>query len=796
LQRDVYQLIEAAAGQRYQRIGLNSAEQVHWEALLAEQIESAASVPEQIEITYSFRNIHYSGVNSEYIEFDVYAECNCSGDEFGNAVMYIDYNSSTFGSNMVGSGDVEVTEGLLIQSPDYTLTVSDETFQKIKIQVAASAAAANLSPIDAIPQEVVHVKFHIANWFSIGEVSFDEGAMQNGSDYYEPGTNTFQLYAQVYAQDEIKAVEEMSAAAVGIEYSFDNVQVTGAAPQFLEFDLMAAATDPNTLYSDGFVYIKYNPAAFGPSIHGAGKVTVSLGAQLIPGNHMLFPSDEAADEFQIVIFANDSLGLNALPTSPTQLVHVSIELADCSEPAGLSIDTAGMAFNSIHYTGQGPFSYEAYDPVIGEDTDNTVACPGNDLFISSLSPLKLAGGVGDTLTIQGGNFGNVSGKVFFKNAESIANPGEPAYMEVPAFYLGPWSDNEIRLAVPSTDDQTGQTASSGQIIVEANGAADRDTSFQAVEVEYVVNKQFFSGDYFRVNLADRNLLGGYTVDLDTSITNRSFGRECVELALEIWQCNTRVNFVLGDTVSNNSGSEDAVTTVLMLPGSSTIFPTPNTVGQTILTGQRQPCNLGTLWYLKEFDIALNRDKDFIFDPSQFPIIPPGKFDVVYILAHELGHAHMLQHVAEQSKVMYPAAQTGTSFLSRILDQADINGGLDVMQFNSSLDSDLSCVQDSMEWFPPCAATNITSPITSNWEIFPNPARDQLQLRISGLNGGITTQVSLISMQGQRVGNWQLAPTLNGLHTLNLPSGLSEGLYFLSIRSDQQTFTEKIMIRHE
>ncbi len=197
LQREVYQPIEQAAGQRFRRIGLNSAEQVHWQAQLSEQLELANSVPQPIEITYSFRNIHYSGPNSEYIEFDVYAECNCSGDEFGNAVMYIDYNASTFGSNVVGNGDVEVTEGLLIQSPDYTLAVSDETFQKIKIQVAASAAAANLSPIDAIPREVVHVKFNIANWFSIGEVSFDEGAMQNGNDYYEPANNTFQLYAQV-----------------------------------------------------------------------------------------------------------------------------------------------------------------------------------------------------------------------------------------------------------------------------------------------------------------------------------------------------------------------------------------------------------------------------------------------------------------------------------------------------------------------------------------------------------------------------------------------------------------------
>ncbi|RMG62593.1 MAG: T9SS C-terminal target domain-containing protein, partial [Bacteroidetes bacterium] len=175
---------------------------------------------------------------------------------------------------------------------------------------------------------------------------------------------------------------------------------------------------------------------------------------------------------------------------------------------------------------------------------------------------------------------------------------------------------------------------------------------------------------------------------------------------------------------------------------------------------------------------------------------PGKFDVVYILAHELGHAHMLQHVAEQSKVMYPAAQTGTSFLSRILDQADINGGLDVMQFNSSLDSDPSCIQDSMEWFPPCAATNIREPLASTWEVFPNPAIDRLQLRANGWNTGELTQISLFSMKGQRVGNWQLAPSLNGLHTLTLPLGLSEGLYFLTICSDQQTFTEKIMIRHE
>ncbi len=584
---------------------------------------------------------------------------------------------------------------------------------------------------------------------------------------------------------------------MGIEFTFDNVQVTGVNDEFLEFDVMAAGTAPGTFFSDGWIDISFNTFAFGPYVQTNNRVTVTQGALLNPSVHQLFVSDGSPDLFSISIFATDSVGLSQLPTSPVQVVHVTLEWIDCTQSADLGFDTTTMAINNAHYTGQGPFGLEIYSPVIADDIDGIVACPGPGLFISSLSPLKLAGGVGDTLIIQGGNFGNVPGKVFFKNVESIANPSEPAYMEVPAFYLGPWSDNEIRLAVPSSDDQTGQTASSGQIIVEANGAADRDTSLQAVEVEYAVNNvQSPTGDYFCVNLADRNLVGGYTLDLDTSITNRPFGRECIDLALEIWQCNTRVNFISGDTVFRNTGANQDGGTFFFADGSSGIFPTPNTVGQTIIFARRQPCNFGTLWFLEEIDIALNRDKDFIFDPSQFPIIPTGKFDVVYILAHELGHAHMLQHVAEQSKVMYPAAQTGTSFLSRILDQADINGGLDVMQFNSSLDSDPNCVQDSMEWFPPCAATNIREPLASTWEVFPNPASDRLQLRLRELNVGKPTQVSLISMQGQRVGNWQLASTLDGLHTLILPPGLSEGLYFLSIRSDQQAFTQKIVIRHE
>ena len=153
-----------------------------------------------------------------------------------------------------------------------------------------------------------------------------------------------------------------------ITFTFANGQTTGTDLMYYEFDVMAAAGESGTRIGDSMAYINYNTAAFGSWVKNNGKITVGAGT-LTQG--ILMVNDNTASRVAITAqtahyIKNQPELANELPTTPTQWVHVKIEIADPSETAGLSFEQSLMSDNEYESDNS-----TKYSPVIAIDVDDS-----------------------------------------------------------------------------------------------------------------------------------------------------------------------------------------------------------------------------------------------------------------------------------------------------------------------------------------------------------------------------------------------------------------------------------------
>ena len=136
--------------------------------------------------------------------------------------------------------------------------------------------------------------------------------------------------------------------ATSITFTFANEEITGTSPTYYEFDIMAAAGASGTRIGDCMAYINYNTEYFGSRVKSNGKITVTTGTLTQGILYSLMVNDNTASRVAITaqyIKSNQPELANELPTTPTQWVHVKIEIADPSKTASLSFEQRLMSGN-------------------------------------------------------------------------------------------------------------------------------------------------------------------------------------------------------------------------------------------------------------------------------------------------------------------------------------------------------------------------------------------------------------------------------------------------------------------
>jgi hypothetical protein len=162
--------------------------------------------------------------------------------------------------------------------------------------------------------------------------------------------------------------------ATGITFTFANSTVTtDGTAKYFEFDVMAQASETGTKIGDNQVYFDYNTAGFGSSIATNEKITVEKGTLLQndgpPYYNIINVADNTPSRVSIgveYVYGDYPDYGNDVPTDPTQLLHVKIEIADTTQMSGLAFYQplmAGQEYESDNTT--------KYDPVVASDTLDT-----------------------------------------------------------------------------------------------------------------------------------------------------------------------------------------------------------------------------------------------------------------------------------------------------------------------------------------------------------------------------------------------------------------------------------------
>lgn len=157
---------------------------------------------------------------------------------------------------------------------------------------------------------------------------------------------------------------------VGITFTFGDGTITNeSGTSYYEFDVYAQASASGTRLGTGIVLINYNEAAFGPQIKTNNKVSVVPG--VLTSSPYPFPlyelimNDNANTRLAITFYLPSTYNGfgNALPTSPTTLAHVKIEIATIGENSNLSFQD-DLMYDQQYYDDNAT----KYNPVEAVDT--------------------------------------------------------------------------------------------------------------------------------------------------------------------------------------------------------------------------------------------------------------------------------------------------------------------------------------------------------------------------------------------------------------------------------------------
>ena len=216
---ELFPLIEARTGQSRR----------NWSAT------ASRSIPFEPTIKYYFSYPQLAQVGTQtYLNFEVQAQVDGGSYEFGDARIYIEYDTSFIGSNLVGTGKISITSGDLTSSTDYSLSMTDYGSNVLEIDIDAADPPLNLDEINVFLEDVVNVQVDVTGITPGIDALFEESLMEGESFYYDQVSGTYVEFPFVWAVD-----------SVAFTSSTDSVVVDSLYPSFL------TAGTFDTLYIEG-----------------------------------------------------------------------------------------------------------------------------------------------------------------------------------------------------------------------------------------------------------------------------------------------------------------------------------------------------------------------------------------------------------------------------------------------------------------------------------------------------------------------------------------------------------------
>lgn len=257
--------------------------------------------------------------------------------------------------------------------------------------------------------------------------------------------------------------------------------------------------------------------------------------------------------------------------------------------------------------------------------------------ITSFSPNTTTAGNGSQITINGSGFG--SGPASATKYVEFANSDNGGLTKVqPALvqYVS-WTDNQIVVIVPSG-------AGTGAISV-FNGTAT-GVSSGSLSVSYNI----INSSTFQVKHVNNNSQGGYTWQLEKSFDAQSNAKNSFLKSLSAWTCSTGIGWRVGVPTPANQTGRDGINIVRFDTGAELPAGVLG-VAYTYYTS----CG-SNKWEITETDLVFDKERTWNFEDA---LPGPSQTDFQSVVQHELGHAHSLGHVIDNSDLMHYSIAPGT-----------------------------------------------------------------------------------------------------------------------------------------
>ncbi|MFI1744985.1 T9SS type A sorting domain-containing protein [Thalassobellus sediminis] len=402
----------------------------------------------------------------------------------------------------------------------------------------------------------------------------------------------------------------------------------------------------------------------------------------------------------------------------------------------------------------------------------------------SFSPTTITAGTKSTITISippgsTGDFGVNKGKVSFSSGDD----GGDTFIDALDTQVT-WSSTSITVQVPSG-------AGTGKIMV-TDDSSNSITSVEDLTIPYSeINGEFElptdSGIIYayQTRHVNNDGSGGYIFNMQTSFNANTSAKAAFLRALDTWRCETGINFTIGNTVSSDS---NGVNIIRFDVGSE--LPV-GTLGQTSYSFSGCGSTIEDFEvYTAEIDIAFDDGEDWYYGIGTQGF----KIDFESVALHELGHAHQLGHVIDNSPfsnngndVMHYAI--GLNEQQRVLSLNNIAAANDVQSRSESNLPSFSCFSSKSPMVEySCNLSVEDQELINSISVYPNPSFGRFYIKNESFIN--LQKVVIYDVSGRLISNINISDT-SRVKEINL-TGITKGMYFVNIHSENAIITKKIV----
>ncbi len=137
------------------------------------------------EIVFAFDNVQMNGVTS--ISFDIYVKSANNPVRFAGGDVYIKYSTALFGDFLVGSSNITLTKGEVVEDATYALSMVDNNEETMLISIGTNCREPEkMFELSDDYEKLCHVVANMDDINAVGSLSMDAFEMSGNVKYYDP----------------------------------------------------------------------------------------------------------------------------------------------------------------------------------------------------------------------------------------------------------------------------------------------------------------------------------------------------------------------------------------------------------------------------------------------------------------------------------------------------------------------------------------------------------------------------------------------------------------------------------